>query len=84
MQDNTIEDRARSEQAEQMADLVVERLLERQQEAYLLSYSEQMAVKDLLRTKRNAVRAFLCVCGALFLWIVKDAYLYLLSHITFK
>lgn len=84
MQDNTIEDRVRSEQAELMADLVVERLLERQQEATLLSHSEQLAVKDLLKTKKNAVRAFLWVCGALFLWIVKDAYIYLLDHVTFK
>lgn len=84
MQDTTIEDRARAEQAELMADLVIERLMERQQGATLLSQSEQLAVKDLLKTKKSAVRAFLWVCGALFLWIVKDAYVYLLSHVTFK
>lgn len=84
MQDNTIEDRAQSQHVEFIADLVVERLLEKQQEAMLLTQSEQLAVKDLLKTKKNAVRAFLWVCGALFLWIVKDAYIYLQSHVTFK
>lgn len=84
MQEKTAEDRTRSEQAELMADMVAERLWEKQKEASVLSPSEQLAVKDLLRTKKNAVRAFLWVCGALFLWIVKDAYIYLLNHITFK
>lgn len=49
-----------------------------------LSDSEQQAVKDLLNTKKNAVRAFLWVCGALFLWIIKDVYIYIIGHLALK
>lgn len=49
-----------------------------------LSASEQEAVRDILKTKRKAVKAALFVFAALVLWILKDAYLWIMSHLAFK
>lgn len=49
-----------------------------------LTPSEQQAVKDLLNTKKRAVKLFLYICGALALWIIKDTYIFLTGHLTFK
>ena len=49
-----------------------------------LTSEEQTAVKELLRTKKNAVRLFLYIFGALTLWAVKDVYVYIVSSISFK
>lgn len=47
-----------------------------------LSPEDQQAVVDLLKTKRNAVRASLWLFGALLLWILKDAYFFVINHLT--
>jgi len=70
-------------EAERVAELVAERLASRFG-ACAFSPAEQEAVKDLLRTKRNAVRTFLWICGAVMLWVLKDVYVYLVSHLTLK
>ncbi len=48
-----------------------------------LTEDEQQAVRDLIRTKKNAVRAALWLFGAVVLWILKDVYLWIATHITF-
>lgn len=70
-------------EAERVAELVAERLASRFG-ACAFSPAEQEAVKDLLRTKRNAVRTFLWICGAVMLWVLKDVYVYLVGHLTLK
>lgn len=70
-------------EAERLAELVAERLAGRFG-ACAFSPEEQAAIKDLLRTKRNAVRAFLWICGAVMLWVLKDVYVYLASHLALK
>lgn len=70
-------------EAEQVADMIAERLAAKFG-ACAFSSAEQEAVKDLLRTKRNAVRAFLWICGAVMLWVLKDVYVYLASHLALK
>ena len=70
-------------EAERVAELVAERLASRFG-ACAFSPAEQEAVKDLLRTKRNAVRTFLWICGAVMLWVLKDVYVYLVNHLTLK
>ncbi|MBI5887075.1 MAG: hypothetical protein HZB85_10930 [Deltaproteobacteria bacterium] len=49
-----------------------------------LSEPEQQAVRDLIRTKRHAVKAALFVFAALVLWILKDAYMWIVGHLAFK
>jgi len=49
-----------------------------------LDAAEQEAVRDLIRTKRHAVRAALFVFAALVLWILKDVYMWLAGHLAFK
>lgn len=70
-------------EAEELAGLVAEKLAG-QLGACAFSPAEQEAIKDLLRTKRNAVRAFLWICGAVMLWVLKDIYVYLASHLALK
>ncbi|MBI5491987.1 MAG: hypothetical protein HY893_03545 [Deltaproteobacteria bacterium] len=67
----------------ELARLIADEIREQQGECQLTP-SEQQAVKDLLKTKRSAVRAFLWVCGAIFLWIIKDAYVYIINHLAIK
>lgn len=70
-------------ETERVAELIAEKLAARLG-ACAFSPAEQEAVKDLLRTKRNAVRTFLWICGAVMLWILKDAYVYLASHLALR
>ncbi|HBG46388.1 MAG TPA: hypothetical protein DDW94_05290 [Deltaproteobacteria bacterium] len=69
--------------AEELAELVAQKLSARFG-ACGFTPAEQEAVKDLLRTKRNAVRAFLWICGAVMLWVLKDVYVYIAGHLTFR
>lgn len=48
-----------------------------------LTEDEQQAVRDLIKTKKNAVRAALWVFGAILLWILKDVYVWIATHVTF-
>lgn len=68
---------------DEMAELIAEKLSSRGG-ACGFSPAEQEGIRDLLRTKRSAVRAFLWICGAVTLWVLKDAYVYLVGHLTFK
>lgn len=70
-------------ETERFAELIAEKLALKFG-ACAFSPAEQEAVKDLLRTKRNAVRTFLWICGAVMLWVLKDVYVYLASHLALK
>ncbi len=70
-------------ETERFAELIAEKLAARFG-ACAFSPAEQEAVKDLLRTKRNAVRTFLWICGAVVLWVLKDVYVYLASHLALR
>lgn len=48
-----------------------------------LTKAQQEAVIELITQKKKAVKFFLWMVGAMFLWILKDVYLYIASHITF-
>lgn len=69
---------------EELAALVAEKIIEKQEAACHLTPEEQQAVKDLLNTKKNAVRITLGVLGAILLWILKDVYIYLATHLALK
>ncbi|HEY4706299.1 MAG TPA: hypothetical protein VII64_02495 [Thermodesulfobacteriota bacterium] len=70
-------------EAEEIAELVYQKLSSRIS-ACSFTAAEQEAIKDLVRTKRNAVRAFLWICGAVMLWVLKDIYVYLAGHLAFR
>lgn len=74
------------DEIERLAELVAERLGERTRSSSdcALTSEEQIAVKELIRTKKNAVRLFLYIFGALTLWAIKDIYIYIASSISFK
>lgn len=66
-----------------LADLLAERL-ESRCSVCTLSYEEQDEIRGLLRTKKNSVRVFLWLMGALAVWILKDAYVWVASHLAFR
>jgi hypothetical protein len=68
---------------EKLADRIAEQLAQRQG-ACDLSAGEQRAVKDLIKTKRQTVKALLWLVGAVLLWALKDIYLWFSSHWVFK
>ena len=69
----------------ELAKAIAEELrAERPEDFCHLTGGEQQAVRDLIRTKKHAVKAFLVLIGALCLWIVKDAYGWIVAHLTFK
>lgn len=70
-------------EAEHLAELVAERLAGKFG-ACAFSPAEQEAIKDLLRTKQNAVRTVLWICGAVMLWALKDVYVYFASHLALR
>ncbi|MBE9532011.1 MAG: hypothetical protein IME98_04325 [Proteobacteria bacterium] len=74
------------DEVEKIAELVAVRLegAQRPTSECALTSEEQVAVKELIRTKKNAVRLFLYIFGALTLWAIKDIYIYIVSSISFK
>ena len=68
---------------EMIAEFLAGKLAEKQGPCNLTP-SEQQAVKDLLKTKRSAVRVFIWICGALVLLAIKDIYVYVLNHLAFR
>ncbi len=76
----------KDDEIERLAELVADKLevSARASSDCALTSEEQVAVKELLRTKKNAVRLFLYIFGALTLWAIKDIYIYVVSSISFK
>lgn len=68
---------------ETIAEFLAGKLAERQNPCNLTA-SEQQAVKDLLKTRKSAVRVFIWICGALMVLAIKDIYLYILNHLTLR
>lgn len=68
---------------EKIAGALADKLIERQNSCRL-SPEEQQAVIDIIKTKKSAVKIFLWIWGALVLWILKDAYVYVISHLTIR
>ncbi len=66
---------------ERLAELLAEKL-KKDHDVCHFSYEERMAVKNLIQTKKNAVRALFLVFGALVLWVLKDIYTYIKGHLS--
>lgn len=47
-----------------------------------LTEEQQKAVVELITAKKKVVRVTLWLIGALVLWVAKDVYLYIMTHIT--
>ncbi|HHL40887.1 MAG TPA: hypothetical protein ENJ37_10310 [Deltaproteobacteria bacterium] len=72
------------ELAERVADIVESRLDERDPPCQCLTEEEIVAVRGLLQTRKNAVRAILWIFGALVVWILKDIYTYVMNHLAIR
>lgn len=68
---------------ETIAEFLASKLAEKQGPCNLTA-SEQQAVKDLIKTRKSAVKVFIWICGALVLLAIKDIYVYILNHLTFR
>lgn len=47
-----------------------------------LTEEQQRAVVELITTKKQVVRWTLYIVGAMILWVAKDVYLYIATHIA--
>ncbi len=68
---------------ERMADLVAEKVVLKQG-GCTLSAGEQESIRELLRTKKRAVRYFFYTVAAVFLWIMKEAVIEIWRHISIR
>ena len=68
------------EELEKLAERLVEKIELRN--TCGLTHEQQTAVIDLLSQKKTVVNATLYLVGALILWVLKDVYFYIVTHIT--
>ncbi len=68
---------------ERLAELVAEKVVEKRDDC-TLTPEEQESIRELLRTKKRAVRYFFYTVGAVFLWIMKEAILEVWKHISIR
>ncbi len=72
------------EEIEELAGLLAEKMEERHEGCCSLNNEELEAVRELLKTRRYAVKVFLFIFGAMALYAIKDIYLYTVGHMSFK
>lgn len=70
------------EEVEILANKILDKMAENK--VCLLSIEEQQEVKNILTTKKRAIKATLWVAGLLILWILKDIYFYIKDHIVWS
>lgn len=68
---------------DRIADMLADRL-ESRCSVCTLSYEEQEEIRGLLKTKKSSVRVLLWLMGALAVWILKDVYIWVASHLAFR
>lgn len=68
------------EELEKLAERLIEKIEARN--TCGLTHEQQTAVVDLLSQKKKVVNATLYLIGALILWVLKDVYFYIVTHIT--
>jgi len=68
---------------ERLAELVAEKVV-RMRDACSLTPEEQASIRELLGTKKRAVRYFFYTIGAVFLWIMKEAVIEIWRHISIR
>ncbi len=68
---------------ERLSELIAEKVAARQ-DGCSLTPGEQESIRELLRTKKRAVRYFFFTVGAVFLWIMKEAVWEIWRHISIR
>lgn len=68
------------EELEKLAERLIDKIESRN--TCGLTHEQQTAVIDLLSQKKTVVNATLYLVGALILWVLKDVYFYIVTHIT--
>ena len=72
------------EEKEELARLVADRVAEREQGCAIFTEEEVFSVRELLKTKKNAIKIFLFIFGAVALYAIRDIYVFIVSHFSFK
>ncbi len=73
-----------SDQMEELAFRVAEKVHDHERPCCGLSDEECGSVKELLKTKRNAIKVFIYIFGAIALYVLKDLYLFVAGNLTIK
>jgi len=69
---------------EEVAEIVADKLSDGRVPCCTLTDEEQAAIRDILKTKRSAVRLIFYVFSALALYALKDVYIYIVRHLSFE
>lgn len=74
-----------AEDKEDIAELIAHKLAGKQlQVCHAFTSEEAHAVKDLVKTKNNAVKTMGGLLVVMVLWVLKDLYFFLTTHIAFN
>ncbi len=68
---------------ERLSELIAEKVAVKQGGCGLTP-GEQESIRELLRTKKRAVRYFFYTVGAIFLWIMKEAIFDVWRHVSIR
>ena len=71
-----------AENLKELAKLIAEEL--KQHQDCQLTPEEQASIRSLLNTKKNAVKTFIWIVGALMLWMLKDVYNFIIKHLGWQ
>ncbi len=71
-------------QIEELAERVALKVNAHERPCCALSEEECGSVRELLKTKRNAVKVFIYIFGAIALYALKDIYLFVAGHLSFR
>lgn len=66
-------------------EVIADKIVEKTTNAKLCSIfttTEQNEIKNIITTKRHAVKGILWVVGILVLWVLKDIYFWVSNHIS--
>ena len=70
---------------EELAELIAIKFAGKQLlTCHAFTSEETQAVKDIVNMKKKAVRTTAWFFGILLLWVIKDLYLYVASHVSFN
>jgi hypothetical protein len=71
------------ENIDKIADKIIERLEGKGFQPCGLSEEQMHDIQGFLESKRKATRYGMIVVGSIFIWAVKDLYLFLKAHLAF-
>lgn len=73
------------EEKEELAKLIAEAVNAKQPpvECHAFTGEEREAIRDIVRVKKKAIQTTFWIIGAIFLWIGKEIWMFIYTHLSF-